>query len=825
MSKKQSFIPKPIKKSKNNETIPKTIKQTLQIPVETKEEIEKWKPAAQCSSTDNLRNIIKARMFTYNNLEDLTRSITKTDIILQGKIKTIYLELVPIEPIEPIDNITSSIENDETLDNMEKFNEENVNEDNILDETTISNDKLTPEILESIRIRNEIQQQYHVEIINELDTAHKALLKAPTGFGKTVIIFKIINHYSPKITLFLTPRRNLNYQTMEDKDKILTNGNFTFYNYSPDPDINKSNEVKCILATRKEKEMELKKIIRHRLREDKNIIIVSCFQSCRALLPLLYQSNIQINLVICDEAHFIDTWGLMANESHRLLLDDRKLNETEHPFIENRLFVTATPKEAMNEGQFISIFGKKIEKVQIYELINHKILCDFEVIIKEIEDDTIPDLKEEVKAEDVDVAIIKRKVKSKSNQPEKLKLPKKLKNSKKLKLDLAHFIHDCMKEKDKKKGIIYLNSQHRVKHFYAYFKRAYSEFDVFIYISDKVSQRTFNELKTPDGTRYNDIIFNSDHTNIDKFKECVKPCIIITCNKLSYGFDELKVDLLCLADARQGEEDLRQIFGRGARNNLAIYPNKILHIIIPVYKDELFNEEKYPDGKIEQEAKEIEVLDEEGNTKKQQLQEDRHKGFVNIRNFLLFILNECGKDIINGFIVSSSKLKELPKDVETKPDGIVYNPVNSKNVVNPDFKGDKIPGVILKALSSTHYGSYTKFMGFLRINGVYNEMTYNAFRTSCTDNEWMPILGDIRKTYIYKKFSFQELGAKENAEYYQTLEECEGAYKECLRLFAEESNCSISKLKSKKTEQQLNKKIFEMNSRIPINRNLFYPIV
>ena len=87
----------------------------------------------------------------------------------------------------------------------------------------------------------------------------------------------------------------------------------------------------------------------------------------------------------------------------------------------------------------------------------------------------------------------------------------------------------------------------------------------------------------------------------------------------------------------------------------------------------------------------------------------------------------------------------------------------------------------------------------------------------------MPILGDIRKRY--KKFCFKDINAKENAEYYATLEECEKAYEECLKLFAEESNCSISKLKSKKTEQQLNKKIFEINSRIPINRELYYPIV
>lgn len=801
---KQSLITQPIKEQK----------EVVKLSVST-EEYKKWKSSAQCSSTENLKNIIKQKISENKSLEDITKSLTLTNIILQEKIKTIYFELITTTPPEPIsiedepnnEIITSSIETDETLEEMDKFNEENT--DDIIEDPTQINtiETITPEILEINKYRDEIQLLYHNEIILELDTNKKALLKAPTGFGKTVIIFKIINHYSPKITLFLTPRRNLNTQTMTNKKKYLTNGNYRFYNYSSDPD----GDEKTKILTRTGKAQDIRKFIRHRLRENKNIILVSCFQSCSSLLPLLYNYNIQINLVICDEAHFIDNWGLLKHETHRFLLDDRKLKDTEKPFIEKRLFATATPKDIMNTGAFIPVFGKKIEKVQIYELINNKVLCDFEVIIKEIEEDKIPEPKAQL--EDEDIAIVKIKTTK--------KLKKQLK-PKQLKLDLAHFIYDCMIEKKKKKGIIYLNSQHRVKHFYAYFKRAYPDFNVFIYISDKLTQRTFNELKTPDGNGYTDIEFNPDHININKFKKCEKPCIIITCNKLSYGFDELKVDLLCLADARQSEADLRQIFGRGARNNLEIYPDKILHIIIPVYKDELFNENKSSDGKIEEEAKEIEVLDEDGNTRKQQLQEDRRKGYENFTNFLLFILSECGKDIINGFIVNS-KLKETKEDERKKPADIVYNPVNTKNDINPDFKGDKIPGVILKSLSSTHYGKYTKFMGFLRNHWVYNETTYNDLRESNEDNEWMPDIANIRKKY--NKFCFQELGAKENSGYYQTLEECERAYKECLRLFSEESNCSISKLKSKKTEQQINKKIFEMDIRIPINRVLYYPLI
>ena len=82
----------------------------------------------------------------------------------------------------------------------------------------------------------------------------------------------------------------------------------------------------------------------------------------------------------------------------------------------------------------------------------------------------------------------------------------------------------------------------------------------------------------------------------------------------------------------------------------------------------------------------------------------------------------------------------------------------------------------------------------------------------------MPILGDIRKRY--KKFCFQELSAKENAGYYETLEECEGAYKtvnKTLYIVLGDTICDY-------TPDELKQVINKMDKKIPkMKFELYYP--
>jgi len=633
------------------------------------------------------------------------------------------------------------------------------------------------------KFRDEKQQLYEHDILRELETAYRLVMKAPTGFGKTVLLYKILNILLPNIILWLTPRRNLNLQANDPKyTKYLKSGLYETYNYSPESnlaDTLENNGNSNIGGDSVDKFLNLLDFITETKKKGKKAIIFVCYQSCPSLIPKLHKYDINIDLVVCDEAHTIESWALYTKEYEHmklLLTPDITCPNNNTKFIDKIIFTTATPKNNMVNDKYKPIFGNLIEHVQVYELIQKGILCNFEVIIKKMED--LPDDKEQYILEGEEEG-------EEGNHNIVLKKPIVKRNirKKELPLDLCNFVVDSMQTYNKKKGVIYFNTQSRCKLFYKKMKTNYPTFKAFIYISD-----------TRDITDDKD--FNKDDTSLKKFEDCLEPCIIITCDKLSYGYDNVFIDLICFGDSRESEVEIRQILGRGLRNDITRYPNKVLHILIPIYKYQVLDENENTTAKGKEKIHEV-------------------KQFEPLKEFLLFILNECGKDIIEGRIVN--KLLEPETQSETKT---TYSSISNNE---DDEDTVKIPPEICKEISSTAYGKYSKFIPYLRSNGIYDETTYNAFRTSNEANEWMPILGDIRKRY--KKFCFQELGAKENAGYYETLEECEGAYKECLRLFAEESNCSISKLKSKKTEQQINKKIFEMDTRIPINRELYYPLI
>jgi RNase P subunit RPR2 len=59
-------------------------------------------------------------------------------------------------------------------------------------------------------LRDEIQEQYIKECEKELIDKSRVFIKAPTGFGKTHIFYKLIKKMDLKKVLFLTPRILLN---------------------------------------------------------------------------------------------------------------------------------------------------------------------------------------------------------------------------------------------------------------------------------------------------------------------------------------------------------------------------------------------------------------------------------------------------------------------------------------------------------------------------------------------------------------------------------------------------------------------------------------
>ena len=92
-------------------------------------------------------------------------------------------------------------------------------------------------------------------------------MKAPTGFGKTVVIYKIINELKPCNILILTPRKNLNKQFIEEKyRKHLDDINYNCYIYNLDS--NNKNKFEKISTNKYN--ITLHAFVK--LKSDKNVI-------------------------------------------------------------------------------------------------------------------------------------------------------------------------------------------------------------------------------------------------------------------------------------------------------------------------------------------------------------------------------------------------------------------------------------------------------------------------------------------------------------------------------------------------------------------------
>lgn len=526
------------------------------------------------------------------------------------------------------------------------------------------------------RLRNNLQEIYLIEIINDLNTYKKAFLKAPTGFGKTHIYYKTILRIKFNRILFLTPRILLNQQIVEEKySSYIKDDNYIIIHFS---DLDNSN-----------KEEKIKKYSNN---NNKKIIMTSCYQSGNRLLEYIKKYNFLFDLIIFDEAHFITTWIDFDNKAEFL---------TNNNICNYRLFGSATPTEDIELQPLI--YGKIIEKVKVYELINQELLCNIETIVKQLDE--------------------------KKSEYHNLK-------------DL---IVESMIKYKKKKGIIYVNDCKNAVNLYKLLQKQ-NKLNVYIYISKKIE------------------VDNESDINIKTFEDDKQQCIIICVDKISYGYDNLFIDFICLADPRQSDIDIRQIIGRGLRWKKDLYPNKLLHILVPLYKDEF------------------------GNCTKNE----------HLKKYLDYIIGECGQDIIfksNGNAVIGNIIQSLKK--------------------GDDYDGENIPTEILNEYCTTGYNKYSNFLKFLKNNKIYDELNYNKLKET---QNWMVSLEEINKKY--PKFCFRHIHPN-NINYYWDKKNANKAYKICNnKLFIE-----IGKEKYRKlTFTQKINKINELDNKIPnIDFELYYP--
>ena len=201
-------------------------------------------------------------------------------------------------------------------------------------------------------LRDKLQDNYIIEIINNLNIYKKVFIKAPTGFGKTHLYYKTIIQMKFNRILFLTPRILLNQQIVEDKySSYIKNDNYIIIHFS---DLNNLS-----------KEEQIKKYSKNNTK----IIMTSCYQSGNNLLKLIIKYTFLFDLIIFDEAHFITSW-------------------TDCEFLTNnnicnyRLFGSATPTEDIELQPLL--YGSIIEKVKVYELINNELLCNIETLVKQL---------------------------------------------------------------------------------------------------------------------------------------------------------------------------------------------------------------------------------------------------------------------------------------------------------------------------------------------------------------------------------------------------------------------------------------------------------
>jgi hypothetical protein len=404
--------------------------------------------------------------------------------------------------------------------------------------------------------------------------------------------------------LILTPRILLNHQIIDNKYSFyIQNDNYKFIHFSDNS--NKDNEIKYL--------------------NDK-FIMTCCYQSYNTLLEYNYNTlleyNLKFDLIIFDEAHFISSW----NEN--ILCDN---NITKY-----KLFGSATPTYDMEIQPLI--YGKIIEKIKVYELINYEILCNIETIIKQLND-------------------------NKSEYH-----------------NIKDLIIESMTKYNKKKGIIYVNNSNNAEKLYKILKTQ-NIINVYIYISKNIN-------------------IDENNKNIKIFENDINKSVIISIAKISYGYDCDLIDFCCFCDNRQSDINIRQIIGRGLRWDKKTYPNKILHILVPLYKDEFNN----------------------------------NSNNEHLKKYLDYIIGECGQDII---------FKDNKNVIIRNGNQINYN---------NNYEGDEIPIELLNDYCTTGYNKFSNFMRFLKSNNIYNETTYNNLKNN---QEWMVPLGIIHKKY--PKFCFRDI--------------------------------------------------------------------
>ena len=177
----------------------------------------------------------------------------------------------------------------------------------------------------------------------------------------------------------------------------------------------------------------------------------------------------------------------------------------------------------------MSLFGKKVEEVKIYELVNKGSLVPLVTVVKTFD------------------------------------------NNQKQNYDLSKLIYNTFDKYNKHKGIIFCNKCDNAIALYKLFgnDKYFNNIKVFIYIGDNKT----NYLR------------HQSDADISEFEKYEGKAIIISVKMIDMGYDYPPTDLVVFADPKRSFVDISQAVGRGMRT-CDKYENKKLHLLLPIFKDD-----------------------------------------------------------------------------------------------------------------------------------------------------------------------------------------------------------------------------------------------
>ena len=140
---------------------------------------------------------------------------------------------------------------------------------------------------------------------------------------------------------------------------------------------------------------------------------------------------------------------------------------------------------------------------------------------------------------------------------------------------------------------------------------------------------------------------------------------------------------------------------------------------------------------------------------------------------------------------------------------------NEKEINGKKYIGEDIPIEIYNKWCTTGYNMYSKFMVFLKINNIYDEISYNKLKEK---QDWMISLEQIKKKY--PKFCLRHIHSN-NINYYWNKEEALNAINFTKDILIKKiGKDNYSEL----TYDQLIKKYNLLDSKIPnIDFDIYYP--